>query len=216
MVSSKFKSSYRMLIAKWWRFVSVTVILCALGWIVPALPVGANSDANTDQLAPRFVPLPVVTVSTGSVMLGEDFTINATFSNTGDVTGYGPFIDLYIPHVGADGVYPDELTYDGISPTSGTNYSATLGAESLTVITQTFPDDDGAGPGTTGCVQHPWALDNFGFFLDVCGTAGDQLVSIQLPYGSYTPGQPALNIDIPAHLSENANLGYTLSIRARP
>lgn len=211
MRSSKPKLSIYLKAPLGLRLGSVFIFLLALGMIVSVRPVGADSSASTGQPAPRFVPLPVVTVSTGSVMLGDDFTINATFANNGSETGYGPFIDLYIPHVGPDGIYPDELTYDGISPASGASYTATLGAEILTVVTQTFPDD-GSG---TGCVKHPWALDNVGFFLDVCGTAGDQLVSIQLPYGSYTPGQPALNISIPAHLSENANLGDTLSIRAR-
>jgi len=167
-------------------------------------------------LKPFYSPAPTVTVSAGAVMLGETFTITATFENTGDgsgsgPTGYGPFIDLYIPHKGADGVYPNEATYDGISPASGLDYTASLDGENLTVITQTFPDDGGG----SGCVAHPWGVDDFGIFLQVCGTAGDQLVSIELPYGSYTTGQARLSVSIPARLSLNANPGTTLTIRGR-
>ena len=115
---------------------------------------------------PVFSPAPAVTVTTGPVMLGDSFSITATFENNGDglgygPTGYGPFIDLYIPHKGADGVYPTEATYDGISPASGLNYTATLDSENLVVVTQTFPDDGGG----TGCVDHPWGVDDFGIFL---------------------------------------------------
>ncbi|MCD6424906.1 MAG: hypothetical protein J7L35_05330 [Anaerolineales bacterium] len=169
------------------------------------------------KLRPPFSPAPSVTVSTGGVLLGENFNITATFENNGTAsgygpTGYGPFIDLYLPHKGADGVYPTESTYDGISPASGPNYTATLpDGEVLNVITQTFPDDGGG----TGCVNHPWGLDTAGFFLSVCGTAGDQLVSIELPYGSYTPAQPTLTVTIPARLSEYANPGTPLTIRGR-
>ena len=72
-----------------------------------AAPV-TSVDAGAFLKAPAFVPLPSVTVGTGggSVMLGADFTITATCRNNGD-TGYGPFIDLYIPHLGPDGVLAD-------------------------------------------------------------------------------------------------------------
>ncbi len=168
------------------------------------------------DLIPFYSPSPTVTVSTGDVFLGEPFSITATFRNNGDgtgygPTGYGPFIDLYIPHKGVDGIYPTEATYDGISPAAGSDYTASLDGEALNVVTQTFPDDGGG----TGCVNHPWGLDENGIFLEVCGEAGDQLVSIEIPYGSYTPNQPQLTVSIPARLSVNANPGAPLTIRGR-
>ena len=167
--------------------------------------------SNANQ-KPLQTPAAAVTISTGTVLLGEDFTITATFQNNGNSsdwgsTGYGPFIDLYIPHKGEDGVFPNEGTYDGISPAAGTDYSASQDGEALTVVTQTFP--------ASGCVDHPWAVDEFGVFIEVCGTPGDQLVSIELPYGSYTTGQPQLSVTIPARLSADANFGTPLTIRGR-
>ncbi|MCC6146446.1 MAG: isopeptide-forming domain-containing fimbrial protein [Anaerolineaceae bacterium] len=187
--------------------------LVALSILISTVPAQSVSAAPlpSSQERPLFVPLPAVTINTGSVMLGDTFNITATFKNNGD-TGYGPFIDLYIPHTGPDGVFPDEPNYDGISPASGANYTATTDTgEVLTVVTQTFPDD-GSGQ---GCVNHPWGLDTAGFFLPVCGKAGDQIVSIKIPYGSFTSGQPPVTVTVPARLSPNANLGDALTVRGR-
>jgi LPXTG-site transpeptidase (sortase) family protein len=156
-----------------------------------------------------------VTVSTGNAQIGANFNITATFQNDGTDTGYGPFIDLYIPHTGTDGVYPGTTPgvdeYDGISANPGPNYTATYLSNNLTVTTLTFPDDGGG----TGCVDHPLALDNAGFFQQVCGTAGDQLVVITLPFGSFAPDQPTATVTIPAQLSDLADAGTALNIRAR-
>lgn len=207
---------YKTAAARWSRanifslVASGMLIFSILMGVAPVDTVQAAPDFS-GEARPLFVPLPSVTIGTGSVMLGENFTITATFDNNGD-TGYGPFIDLYIPHVGPDGIFPDEANYDGIRPASGSNYTATTDTgETLTVVTLTFPDD-GSG---TGCVNHPWGLDDFGVFLPVCGKAGDQLVSVKIPYGSFTANQPPVTISIPATLSANANLGDALTVRGR-
>jgi fimbrial isopeptide formation D2 family protein/uncharacterized repeat protein (TIGR01451 family) len=217
MRASRLKIFIHFIATMWRRLAGAAGLLFVLSVIVPVHLAGADSSADTSQPAPQFVPRPSVSVSTSSsVMLGDDFTITARFKNAGD-TGYGPFIDLYIPQVGI-GAPGDPLTYNGVSAPGGGNYSAQLGTENLQVVTQTFVPDPDTNPATQcadGYVMHPWGLDNQGYFLKVCGTTGDQLVSIQLPYGSYTAAQPELSVSIPAHLSDDADIGSALSIRAR-
>jgi hypothetical protein len=179
MRASRLKIFIHFIATMWRRLAGAAGLLFVLSVIVPVHLAGADSSADTSQPAPQFVPRPSVSVSTSSsVMLGDDFTITARFKNAGD-TGYGPFIDLYIPQVGI-GAPGDPLTYNGVSAPGGGNYSAQLGTENLQVVTQTFVPDPDTNPATQcadGYVMHPWGLDNQGYFLKVCGTTGDQLVS---------------------------------------
>lgn len=138
------------------------------------------------------------------VMIGESFTFDVVFDNTGDTTGYGPFIDLILPTNGTDGVAG--VGSDGI--TFGN--AAYLGTE-LNVIQIVFPDD-GAG---TGTIDHPYAVDGSGDPLTVTGTAGDTLVVVELPFGSVTDGQPEIGVQITATLSNLADVAAPLAIQTR-
>ena len=61
----------------------------------------------------------------------------------------------------------------------------------------------------------PYALDSTGAKMRVCGTAGDKLVTIQLPFGSFVPDQPRATIKLPFGVSEDADLGTLLTLKAR-
>jgi uncharacterized repeat protein (TIGR01451 family)/fimbrial isopeptide formation D2 family protein len=148
--------------------------------------------ARADALPSVSLALPAQT------MIGEGTSFAVSFKNSG-TTGYGPFIDLVLPG-GASALTFGSATYLGVPVTA-------------TVLT--FPDDDGAGSGTTGHVLHPYAVDTSGQPLAVYGTAGDQLVVLQLPFGSYTPGQPAADLTVNALLSSGASLGGQVTVRAR-
>ncbi|NDJ77094.1 MAG: DUF11 domain-containing protein [Chloroflexi bacterium] len=155
------------------------------------------------QAAPPAVPIALVTLDMpGDVMVGENFTFQVTFDNADVVdTGYGPFIDLVLPLNGADGA-AGSATPDGID-----FVDADYLGQPLDVVEQVFP----AG----GCVDHPLARDLQNVPYPVCGTPGDKLVTIRVPFGSFTPGQPAITIDVTASMSVLADLGVPLTIRAR-
>jgi len=180
------------------------------GAVILATLVGLQSPPAA-QARPRFAPLPSVSISApAQVFIGQAFSFTVTFDNSdADEVGYGPIVDLIFPFNGADGQAgtqaPDGIDFSG---------AAYLGVP-LNAITRTFPDDDGAGPGTTGCVDHPFYLDSLGDPLAVCGTAGDKLVVIELPFGSLAPDQPAIDINVDAQLSGSADLGVALTLRAR-
>jgi large repetitive protein len=134
-------------------------------------------------------------------LIGETLVFPVTFDNTGTATGYGPFIDLVLPATGADGA--GAAVDDGI-----TFVSATYLGQPVTSVVLTF---NGAGQAT-----HPYAVNASGVPLVVTGgTPGDQLVVLQLPFGSFTTTQPSAALQVTTTLSNLADLGTPLNIRAR-
>jgi LPXTG-site transpeptidase (sortase) family protein len=186
--------------------------------------VAAPGEPAQVEPAPVFVATPTLTLGVPStVPLGSEFTFTATFTNTGappDEVGYGPFIDLVFPATGMDGVYPgtdpDDL-YDGVTFV-GASFMG-IDIDPSQIFVQTFPDDGGG----IGCVQHPIAVrpandppppanPNLPRYYQVCGNAGDQFVTIILPFGSFVPSQPPATVTITAQMSELADLDAPLTI----
>jgi fimbrial isopeptide formation D2 family protein/uncharacterized repeat protein (TIGR01451 family) len=134
-----------------------------------------------------------------SGFIGESVTFTVAFDNASanptDV-GYGPYIDLFMPISGADGL--GGATDDGLSFTSATY----LGAPVVNVITP-------CPAGST--VVHPYTG------LNVSCPAGrdTQLVTLQLPFGSFVPTQPPAVITVKAALSNLADLDVPLPIVAQ-
>jgi hypothetical protein len=69
--------------------------------------------------------------------------------------------------------------------------------------------------GVSGEVDHPFLKDASGNPLKVQGNPGDKLVVAQLPFGSFTPGQPPASIQFSADMSNLADLGVSLDFKAR-
>ena len=170
----------------------LTTLLCF------ASPLGSLRPALA---RPAFAPTPAASINLPvEAFLGQDFTFPVTFGNSVD-PGYGPFIDLIFPVTGVDGA--GAAVDDGLDFLSATAYSVSLTATSLT-----FPG--------SGCVNHPYAVTVLGGPVQVCGgTPGDKLVVLLLPFGSFVPAQPAVDITVTARLSGLADLGVPLTVRAR-
>ena len=132
-----------------------------------------------------------------SVYIGECFDFTVAFDNTStnpsDV-GYGPYIDLIMPFDGNDGANgtdtPDGITFNG----------ATYLGAAVNFIELTFP--------ASGTVVHPLTG------LPITGSPGDQLVVLEMPFGSFVPDQPAATVNVNACLSNLADLGVDLPITA--
>ncbi len=141
-------------------------------------------------------PDPAVVLDLGSrALIGSDVSFDVTFDNaSASETGYGPYVDLRLP-LGADG--DDGLTFAG-----ATYLGAPVSAIRLTA--------DGSG-----CVSHPLAVDTSGQAVAVCGMdPGQSFVVLRLPFGSYTPDQPAARVVVSATLSPLADLGTALAVEA--
>lgn len=146
-----------------------------------------------------------ISISNPQIQIGEAFEFSVVFENTGTDVGYGPFVDLVFPVNGVDGNSGTEIA-DGID-----FVNATYLGQTLNTIELTFPDDGGG----VGTIDHPFALDNSGNPLQVSGAAGDKLVVVELPFGSYTQGQPPAEIVIEATTSDLADLNADLTIATR-
>ncbi|MCL4875585.1 MAG: isopeptide-forming domain-containing fimbrial protein [Anaerolineae bacterium] len=149
----------------------------------------------------------------GEVFIGASTSFTVSFDNTHPTdTGFGPFIDLYFPVNGADGsagtATPDGLDF----------VSATYLGQAVTATVLTFPaaplGTPPCGPGQSQ-VTHPYAEDLTRSPIVVCGTPGDKLVVLQLPFGSFAPDQPPAAVTVNAQLSNLADLGTPLTVYAR-
>ena len=169
---------------------------------VPAAIPTVTLTAPSAWVDPPRNQIPVYPPPTS--FIGEQTRMVLTFDNTSPTdAGYGPYVDLYIPKTGADGT--GAAVDDGITFASA-NY---LGIPvTSTVITLTA-----AG------VNHPYAVDPTGKPLLIKPPAGfqegDQLVVLQLPFGSFTNDQPVATIDVALNISNLADQGTALPLRAQ-
>ncbi len=149
-----------------------------------ALPANARAQCNATPAVALGVP--------ASGFIGEPFSVSVTFDNTGSAAGFGPYVILYLPAGGVDGD-------DGISFSGGGTF---LGVPTLKAV---IPVADG------GSFTNPLTG------LSVTAPSGDgdlEAVVLQLPFGSFTPGQPAAPISVDVTLSDEADLGEALTVSA--
>ena len=153
---------------------------------------------------PASIPTATIPIIPNEVLIGESFALTTRFDNTSSTdTGFGPYIDLYFPATGIDGrVGPPN---DGITFQSATFMGINVNAQIITL--------------TAAGVDHPFARDINGNPVKITPPSGffpgDQLVVLELPYGSVTPTQPAIDIQVTANVSPLADNNAPLSIAAR-
>ncbi len=142
-------------------------------------------------------PAPSVSFDMASTqpLIGETVAFDVSFVNgpTAGV-GYGPYVDIELP-MGAD-------SNDGLTFTGATYLGAPVTATQLTAD-------------IFGCVLHPYAVQVSGDPVQICGLAnGQSYVVLRLPFGSFTPGQPAAAVHVTTQLSDQANVDVALPIVA--
>jgi|GEM_PF-5583255 len=158
---------------------------------------------------------PVVAISgPAEVTLGGTATLTLTFDNQPDASpgsdvGYAPYIDLVLPKNGADGAGPGSdapFENDGIRFLSATYLGSPVAATVLEFD-------------VNGEAVHPFARDATGELRVVRAAdyglgPGDELVVLQLPFGSFTPDQTAQQISVRLEVSSLADAGVALPITA--
>ena len=148
--------------------------------------------------------IPLATVNGPAIagLIGQDIPLTVTFDNAAtnpaDI-GYSPFVDIVMPATGDAPPAPN----DGISFKPG---SATYNSLPLSTTVLTFS--------AQGTATHPFAKNPDGTSLIVAGKPGDQLVVVQLPFGSYGPDQPAAVIDFTGSVSPLAQPNHTYDVTA--
>jgi large repetitive protein len=144
--------------------------------------------------------------------IGENWTFTAEFSNSGNTVGYGPYIDVILPTSGIDG--STTAPFDGIDFVNAT-YLNTPTINTVLI----FPSSvTGTNPCTTSGefpVNHPLAKGTNGLPLVVCGKPNNKLVVAQLPFGSFTPGQPNAPVTFTVTSSNLSDVGTNMDIKAQ-
>jgi fimbrial isopeptide formation D2 family protein/uncharacterized repeat protein (TIGR01451 family) len=160
-----------------------------------------------EELENRINPVAIPTATFGGLpadpLIGESASFSVRFDNTSPSDpGFGPYVDLYLPATGVDGA--GAAIDDGLSFVSATYLGSPLRA---TVVTLTA-----AG------VPHPFAKGTNGQPLIITPPAGfregDQLVVLELPFGSFTADQPPADIQVTTTVSSLADVGTALPLRA--
>ena len=180
----------------------------ATGVIEARSAIGAEARAAFDGLlapGPSAVPL-----GGGEVLLGEAFTFSVSFDNTSPTdTGYAPYIDVFVPARGADGTTGGGAP-DGLVIGDASYLGVTLVREELTIT---------ATDVTNGFIDgHPYfrdAANQARVSIPPGYQAGDRLIVYQLPFGSFTPNQPAAQIEVQGTLSDRADVGAPLTVTTR-
>ncbi|MFL1460790.1 SdrD B-like domain-containing protein [Roseococcus sp. DSY-14] len=136
-----------------------------------------------------------------SPFLGTQQSLTLRFDNTGapGETGYAPYVNLYIPRLGADGA--GAAADDGLSLVSATHLGAEVEMELLTFD-------------AFGQAVHPFATDGGGARIVLSGAPGDQVAVLRLPFGSFTDSQTPADIQLTLRVSNLADLGTALPVRA--
>ena len=132
-----------------------------------------------------------------SALVNEDFTFPLTFENGGNPgdVGYGPYAELIVPPAGSQSEQVEIL-------------GATYQGAQLPETAVTFDQN--------GNAQHPLLEESSGQPLVVTGPPGGTLYVFPLPFGSYTPEQPPIDLEIQARMIANSagSLSTTVDVTA--
>lgn len=143
----------------------------------------------------------------GSILIGSDVTVRLNFDNAGSAVGYGPFADLFFNHRGADGSDSDFSLSDGLNFKSAQFFGVDV-EHSLYTLTNDSPAA-GQLQIVDGKITHPISGIEIDVPLDF--GAGDQLLVVVLPFGSFTPDQLA-TIDVTFTVDARADPDFDLKI----
>ncbi len=171
----------------------------------------AFSQQSIESYGELFAAGPTTTLSLPASTLigatGQNGSV--TFSNEGTSIGYSPYVAVAFnsSRTAPSALDPSTNVNEGITYTTG---SATyLGSALADTAVLTF---DGSGNASSPLVVNPVTGLPIIFSASDYGMgAGDTLVIYQLPYGSFTPSNPAAKIDFKYNLGVNADSSSPVS-----
>ena len=170
----------------------------------PALQSPLPVAYFNQNLIPQDVP--------SEVLIGEEFTFTVRFKNVpGAAIGFGPFIDLAIDSRGADDntvpgpcdgigfVQAEMVAVNGgpLALTSPLITSPCISSSSSVAVSHPY----GNGPGLPGPVTLP--------------ANGWQLVTVELPFGSFDSSQPEIVVEVTTKVHPFADVDVPLQICTR-
>jgi fimbrial isopeptide formation D2 family protein/uncharacterized repeat protein (TIGR01451 family) len=170
---------------------------------------------TTLSAAPLHAQIPTVVLQDvpTDVLIGEVFHFKLLFQAAA-TTGYSPFVELYLQYQGADC-----MTAPGPCDGLAFDQAAAVFANGNVPLTPLPPScpfvlnfNNCPGPCVGSCSGPP-----AGFFggLTPLALPGFQKVVLELPFGSFVPGQPDVEIDVAVRVHPFADVNVPLQIQAR-
>lgn len=200
------------------------ILEASTGAIEAGIPFTTAGMENWGHI---LAPTPEVTGSTTTPTpdIGANVTLTLTFDNTaansaGNV-GFGPYVDLFLQSRGADGdgtatrdglIFNSATTIGGQDPVVKSLRAVLSGGDGNTTINLT---------GSAGAYSftHPFAVDGSGNPLVVAlptwFAPGDQVVVMRMPFGSFGPDHPTVDISANLTINQYADPGTALNWAAR-
>jgi len=186
---------------------SLLLFLSLAGLGAPSLfAVAPAPKVRFDQsLVPPDVP--------AQVLIGEDVTFKVRFRNTlssNASMGHGPFVDLVLDAGGANLQKAPQTPVclcDGMTLVKANMIEVNGGPVPLVTYQSLAPCTPSPSKVT---LNHP-----FPGVLPVLVPAGSQLVTLELPFGSFDPTQPEIVVEVTVRVSNLADANTPLKIYAR-
>ncbi len=147
------------------------------------------------------------------VLIGEDVTFRVRFRNalsSSAVMGHGPFVDVVLDAGGANITKPAQeqtCPCDGMTFLQANMIQVNGGPVPLVNHQNPAPCVPSASKVTLG---HPFAGVS-----PILAPAGSQLVTLELPFGSFDPTQPEVVVEVTVHVSNLADANTSMRIYAR-
>jgi uncharacterized repeat protein (TIGR01451 family) len=134
------------------------------------------------------------------VLVGEDFTFKVRFKNAAPADiGYGPFIDLVLDAGGANITKNPPCACDGMTFVKANMIDVNGGPVPVVSYQSVAPPCTSSLPVSP---NHPFLSSGV---QPVLLSPGSQLVTIELPFGSFDPSQPEIVVEVTAHVSKLAD-----------
>jgi uncharacterized repeat protein (TIGR01451 family)/fimbrial isopeptide formation D2 family protein len=203
------------------RNLTQKIVLAVLLTVAAAIPVWLG--LGRVHSAPALVasppaPLPP-TISLldvpAEVLIGEQFTFTVKFKNNPSVVGFGPSLDLVLDGGANIPKSPGPCACDGITLVKAEMVEVNGGPIDITPppSSQIQTSPCGATPNTN--VTHPFGPFAISGIQPLTVPAGAQLVTLELPFGSFDSTQPDIVVKVTAQLSSLADYNIPLKISAR-
>jgi len=176
-------------------------------------------SAAAEVASPPPAPLPpIVTLMDvpPEVLIGEEFKFKVKFESvTGSPFGYGPSLDLVLEEGGANSAKSAACLCDGITFVKAEILDVIGGPTDVTPPASAQISTSPCSSNSNINVQHPFGSFATSGIQPLTLPPGARLVTIELPFGSFTPAQPSIVVEITAKVSNLADYNHPLKISAR-